>query len=59
MSKNLEKYQKILSKHGIALDPAELLEWSKNLEQLAGLIVSYEKRKSRGKDKGQDPPLQQ
>ena len=53
-NKSIDRYDQILKRHGVELDPAELLEWVKGIEQLAELIVSYERR--RNKPKGQDPP---
>ena len=53
-NKSIDRYDQILKRHGVELDPAELLEWAKGIEQLAEFITSYERR--RNKPKGQDPP---
>jgi len=53
-NKSIDRYGQILKRHGVELDPAELLEWVKGIEQLADLITRYKKR--RNKPKGQDPP---
>jgi hypothetical protein len=44
MDNNLEKYRKILEKHGYSgVSDEELIEISKNIGQLADVVISYEK----------------
>lgn len=44
--KNLEKYRQILAKHGHDnVSDEELFEISKNIRQLADVVVAYEKNK--------------
>ena len=52
-NKDLEKYRKILEKHGYKnVSDEELIEISKNIKQLADVILAFEKnRQTKAKPK--------
>jgi len=53
--KNLESYRKILAKHGHDnVSDEELFEISKNIRQLADVVVAYEKIEQRMKSNHQN-----